>query len=371
MAGQDEALEIEELAQSGLFDTDWYLARYHDVAAAELEPLPHYYRHGSREGRQPNRYFDPVWYREQYPDVASAGVEPLLHYLRHGDHEGRRPMRWFDPHWYRAAYDLPREALALWHFLVMRDTGRFVPSAQFYAVPLLSPYKDDPRLRRDPVDHYLQDMQDAGLEPLPDLDIVARSGLLDKNHYLLNASDVHAARAAPYDHYVRYGWRENRRPNIYFDVQWYIDTNPDLARLKVNPLVHYALQGEARNRRPVPYFDPAWYRRTYNVPPQQLALAHYLAHRRTQAVSPTPLFDPAWFIGQHPNEIGPNQDAFAHYLQIGTVTDAAPSAWFDAASYRRRYLGRTSRAFAHLAKPERDNPLVHYLIREYARRDGR
>lgn len=35
--------------------------------------------------------FDPVYYLDRYPDVAAAGIDPLLHYLRHGAGEGRLP----------------------------------------------------------------------------------------------------------------------------------------------------------------------------------------------------------------------------------------------------------------------------------------
>ena len=35
--------------------------------------------------------FDPDFYLAQYPDVAAAGVDPLDHYLRHGQAEGRLP----------------------------------------------------------------------------------------------------------------------------------------------------------------------------------------------------------------------------------------------------------------------------------------
>src|SRR5215470_15494290 len=36
---------------SGLFDAEWYLAQNPDVAAAGINPLVHYLRHGAAEGR--------------------------------------------------------------------------------------------------------------------------------------------------------------------------------------------------------------------------------------------------------------------------------------------------------------------------------
>jgi len=176
---------------------------------------------------------------------------------------------------------------------------------------------------------------------------------------------VHEAQLDPTEHFCRHGWRENRRPNIYFDIQWYQQTNAPVGRLKINPLVHYILEGEAAGRRPVPYFDPPWYRETYSVPRDQLALAHFLAHRRSQAYSPTPLFDVAWYVSRHADEVAGNRDPSAHFLQAGTYRDIDPSPQFSAAEYRRRHLGRPTRRFQQLMHPDRDNPLVHHLRTGY------
>jgi hypothetical protein len=60
-------------------------------------------------------------------------------------------------------------------------------------------------------------MLHAGREAFPDLGFVSESGLIDPNYYLINGSDVHEAELDPADHFCRYGWREGRKPNIYFD----------------------------------------------------------------------------------------------------------------------------------------------------------
>ena len=44
-----------------------------------------------RKAAAPGPLFDTKWYLEANPDVAAAGVNPLLHFLRHGAREGRRP----------------------------------------------------------------------------------------------------------------------------------------------------------------------------------------------------------------------------------------------------------------------------------------
>lgn len=95
--GEDAQEKLERHSQlvrdSDLFDAQWYLAAYPDVAKAagySQAPHEHYLRHGGFEGRNPCPEFDSAYYLKQSPDVAEAGTNPLVHYLQHGRKEGRR-----------------------------------------------------------------------------------------------------------------------------------------------------------------------------------------------------------------------------------------------------------------------------------------
>lgn len=79
----------ELVRHSDLFDAEWYIRRYPDVARAALNPLDHFITHGGAEGRSPGPRFDAKWYLQRNPDVARTASNPLLHYLDHGRHEGR------------------------------------------------------------------------------------------------------------------------------------------------------------------------------------------------------------------------------------------------------------------------------------------
>lgn len=364
MSESGTLLELQELADSGLFDGEYYLAAYPDVATVGLEPFSHYCEFGWREGRRPNPYFDSGWYLEQYPDVVSAGMNPLLHYIRHGDHEGRRPVPIFDPAWYRATYEVTPQHLALSHFLEHRREGSVLPSPALYVVGRSEEAAAALAAGNDPFVEFTSPTAGNAIAQA-EQEAIADSGLFDPNYYLINSGDVLDADVDPVAHFCAWGWRERRNPNIYFDVSWYIATNPDVARLGINPLAHYALEGERAGRRPVVYFDPAWYRAEYSVASNASALAHYLKHRREQAYSPNPLFDPRWYYQRHREEIGPGRDIFAHYLHAGMSRDVQPSAGFDAASYRRSHMGRPSRLFPQTMTPDRHNPLAHYLLSLY------
>ena len=84
-----QLLDASLIYTSDLFDANWYLETYKDVAAVGIDPVQHYLNSGASEGRNPSSRFDGNWYIQRYPDVAETGMNPLLHYIKHGREEGR------------------------------------------------------------------------------------------------------------------------------------------------------------------------------------------------------------------------------------------------------------------------------------------
>jgi glycosyltransferase involved in cell wall biosynthesis len=185
------AFDLHSISKSGLFDAQFYLSQYPDIAQAGVPPLEHFFDFGYREGRRPNLYFEPSWYLAQNPDVQQAGVQPLTHYLSYGDIEGRKPSLIFDPGWYRQRYSLAEADNALSHYLENRASCRFAP--------------------------------------IPDFDI---------EHYACSYPDVAAAGVDPFEHFVSYGYREGRTPSLHFDAKFYsaryLGNDP-----QQNPFLHF------------------------------------------------------------------------------------------------------------------------------------
>lgn len=77
------------IAASALFDRQWYLSRYPDVANSGVDPVAHYLQFGWREGRNPGPNFSTKGYLRANKDVAERDLNPLVHYLEHGQIEGR------------------------------------------------------------------------------------------------------------------------------------------------------------------------------------------------------------------------------------------------------------------------------------------
>ncbi|WP_322062762.1 glycosyltransferase [Paraburkholderia sp. J63] len=85
---RDDLLIIKK---SGLFDAEWYMRQYSDLASLGIDPHLHYLLHGAAEGRNPGPRFDTLYYLESYPDVAIAKMNPLVHFIKHGEKEERSP----------------------------------------------------------------------------------------------------------------------------------------------------------------------------------------------------------------------------------------------------------------------------------------
>jgi hypothetical protein len=75
--------DAHTIRAEGLFDDEFYLQRYPDVAVDEVDPLLHYLMYGASEGRWPNPSFDPVFYASQAATLRREEI-PLLHYIAAG-----------------------------------------------------------------------------------------------------------------------------------------------------------------------------------------------------------------------------------------------------------------------------------------------
>ncbi len=164
------------------------------------------------------------------------------------------------------------------------------------------------------------------------LAVLQRSGLFEGAWFAARNPDLAAGTHLPLVHWHRYGWREQRWPNPYFDPVYYAARNPDCTG---DPLLHYATAGEAAGRRPVLWFDPTWYRQQHAVPADELCLAHFLRLRRTGRVSPVAEFDAAFYLQTNPDVSAAGMDPMEHYLVRGFAEGRPPSPGFNA----RRWPG--------------------------------
>jgi hypothetical protein len=74
-----------------LFDENYYLRTYSDVAASGVDAYKHYFNMGYKEGRDPNSWFSTKEYLSVYSDVKNSNLNPLDHYFLYGRREARDP----------------------------------------------------------------------------------------------------------------------------------------------------------------------------------------------------------------------------------------------------------------------------------------
>lgn len=68
-----QAEAVAMIRDSGLFDSDWYMASYPDAASSGLDPIEHYLTIGAVKGYNPNPLFDTGFYARQMARRIAAG----------------------------------------------------------------------------------------------------------------------------------------------------------------------------------------------------------------------------------------------------------------------------------------------------------
>jgi hypothetical protein len=77
---------------------------------------------------------------------------------------------------------------------------------------------------------------------------IRRSTFYDKEYYLKNNTDVAKSGMNPAKHYLLHGGFEGRNPSKLFDSGFYLKNNLDVDIAHVNPLLHYLLWGKTEDR---------------------------------------------------------------------------------------------------------------------------
>ncbi|MEA4855621.1 MAG: hypothetical protein AAGU21_12825 [Solidesulfovibrio sp.] len=237
------AEQIHVIAQSALFDGNWYPQQAN--IAADVDPLRHYVTQGAAMGLDPHPLFSTVYYLQQNPDVAISGHNPLLHYLSAGHIEQRDPHPFFSTRYY------------------------------------LETNPDVAEAGQNPLAHFLLYGGAEGRNPHP---------LIDLEWYVRHCPDAAQSGLNPLVHFILLGEERGNDPGPFFKSRWYVGHYPDVVASELSPLAHYLLYGQPEGRRPGPDFDPAAYYAVYaDVAASGLsALEHYVRFGRAEGRQPLP-----------------------------------------------------------------------------------
>ncbi|MFC7704769.1 glycosyltransferase 61 family protein [Plastorhodobacter daqingensis] len=363
-----------------LFDAAAYLKRNPDVAAAGLDPLDHYLRHGAAEGRPAHPLFDAGWYLARLPEGERrrASATPLAHYLLRGEAAGHAPHPLFDPA--LAAQGLPGDlpgASVLERYL--RSDGMARPHSLFDPDHYLRQLPLAPQ-GQTPLEHFLTQGAELGLSPHPAIDLtrlwqqagsppgagllrsfldwLARKGpdaaepsphpLFAAGHLLANAPQLdvpclpnalwtylvagNSAAAAPHP-LVLPAHVDRMRPGTLTEAEPLlvplaqnrlgVDTHPLLSNAHVQAQAPWLAQGS------------------------QSATEFFALNGRTLQIDPHPWFSSKHYLHQNPDVAAAGVNPLLHYLQHGETEGRNPHPFFNARHYRAAHRGAETRPFQH------------------------
>lgn len=233
-----------------------------------------------------------------------------------------------------SALDLPPPGSEA-HRIVLRDSGLFMAGPYLQGCPSIA-------AGTDPLRHYCDEGWREGRRPNP---------YFDPDFYRATAMAAPDMPGTdPLLHYALIGSRAGAKPNAYLDPAWYRATHGEHP---LDPLVRFAARDESLDLRPCAYFDTAWYRVRHRLHGADSPLLHFLARRHTALVSPLPEFDVEHYCRMRRDVAALGADPFEHYLDHGWREGENPSRGFETTFYARR----------HLAREPQTNPLLHYLAR--------
>ncbi|UAX95096.1 glycoside hydrolase family 99-like domain-containing protein [Ensifer adhaerens] len=208
----------------------------------------------------PSELFDTEFYLRTYEDVATSGICPLIHYVTHGKVEGRFATpaeelffkmrsgafsRFFDERFYCAqSQGQVTSENAIDHYFKIGWKQGWNPSSDFDVNYYLQKYADVKAAGVEPLSHYVEygeaelrftnrQHELSALEQKKAID-----GYFDRVFYINNSRKL-SSKDDVVLHYVLLGWKEGNDPNRNFNTDAHLRKNPHLRGGQVNPFAHY------------------------------------------------------------------------------------------------------------------------------------
>jgi GT2 family glycosyltransferase len=77
---------------------------------------------------------------------------------------------------------------------------------------------------------------------------ILKQNLFDRNFYINNYFQKEELCMDPLIHYLFFGYKQHKVPNLNFDGDIYLNNYPEVKKLDINPLVHYVLFGKKEGK---------------------------------------------------------------------------------------------------------------------------
>ena len=398
--------DLRIIRKSQLFDEQWYLKKYRDVAKSGMDAAEHYLRFGGFEGRNPSPGFNSDEYLAINADVRKSRMNPLVHYERHGRKERRaetldefadtnrfeefkgylnrqRDIRTihrsslFDDKWYLSKYpDVAKVGMdAAEHYLLFGGFEGRNPSPRFNSSEYLAMYADVREFKMNPLLHYERLGKKEG-RPISygpyshnlsrfssakeyvnyrkDLQTIKKSKLFDERWYLKKYRDVAQIGMNAAEHYLIYGGFEGRNPSTRFYSDEYLAMYADVREKNINPLLHYERFGKAEGR-PI-----SRGRFRISQMPWPKIRKEMVDRCNANIIRRSSFFDGEWYLKNNLSAYVSGANPARHYLKYAVSNNRNPSPYFTGEEYR---------ALHYDVRMSGINPLLHYEL--HGKREGR
>lgn len=202
--------DLELVEASGLFEAEWYRAKYPDVDNISLSPLEHFVWIGGALGRSPSANFDSQAYFKAHPQAMAEGANPLLHFLKNN-------------------------GLMSADVLLMQKHGLsfFAPDEQYPYRPHLQRLVNSVRAR------IAEERNGPAYEEI--------EGLIDLPFFVQKYPDLIRANVNPILHYLSHGRREGRQLWPDFSPSLYKANNPHVGKEDRDVHLHYLEEGRKQH----------------------------------------------------------------------------------------------------------------------------
>ncbi len=148
--------------------------------------------------------------------------------------------------------------------------------------------------------------------------LIKKTKIFDRDYYLGANEDVAEADMTPLRHYVIHGDRQRRPPLALFDPDYY-RARAECRLTCVNALLHYTYVGRYLRISPSPWFDIDFYL-AVNKDVARAGfdpLHHFLNWGGAEGRSPSPQFDSAYYLRTNPQVAQRRINPLLHYLRMG------------------------------------------------------
>jgi glycosyltransferase involved in cell wall biosynthesis len=170
--------------------------------------------------------FDINYYLSNNNDVREMGVDPIMHFIDNGWKEGRNPNALFSTSYYLEnnpdVYQSNQNPFI--HFLLFGiNEGR-------ESNPQGIPYFSKKTHKKKFFTSHSTSKRAKEIEKLRE------TLFFDKDYYLENNPDIAESKLDPVLHYYDYGWKENRKISSAIDIDFLIRMYPQFIQSNTNPI---------------------------------------------------------------------------------------------------------------------------------------